>query len=151
MPRASQFAFCSAHIFHSDSVFACQSLIAFSDSPRISPLIEHFICKPLPTIYVRFVLIAAAAIGDAIYNIRPRCRKVLLLKSISSIGDPLFAVNPFSARFTQLAPASLYPLARTGSCFRRNILPNKDLLFIASLRSKVKRTYGSKGASPTSP
>ena len=65
----------------------------------------------MPMTFVRLVLIALVATGDAIYSIRARWRSVALLRLISSLGAPLAGTKPHNARRVMLAPASLYPFA----------------------------------------
>ncbi len=50
------------------------------------------------------------------------CRRVALLRLMSSLGAPLSGTNPLSARRVKLAPASLYPFACGAAARRRFFL-----------------------------
>lgn len=65
MPIASQFCFLSAHSLNSASVLRCHSFAASGVIPSTSQLTVLLSVRPTPTTFVRLVLMADVATGDA--------------------------------------------------------------------------------------
>ena len=111
IPMASQFCFSSAHRANSASTCSCHARAFSTERPSTRLFTVLFSESPIPTTFVRLVLMAAVATGEFMYSIRARWRRVALLWLMSSFGLPLLGTKPRSALLVRLAPPSLYPLA----------------------------------------
>lgn len=101
---------------------------------------------------VRLVVIADFAIGVLMLSILPRCLSVALFQSMSSRGDPLLAVKPFSDFLRWLAPASLYPLfwGRAAAGFALGVSSGSSRGFLVFSLAMVLTSFSKKMEGPES-